>query len=47
MSTFMNEGVKIRCKAITANFFTVVGLLVEPSTAIEKNGYLDESPSSR
>ena len=36
MSTVMNEGVKMRCKAVTANLFTVVGLLVEISTAIEK-----------
>ena len=36
MSTLMNEGFKIRCKAITASFFTVVELLVEPITSIEK-----------
>ena len=36
MSTVMNEGVKIRSGAVTAKVFAVVGLLVEPSTSIEK-----------
>ena len=41
MSTVTNEGVNIRCKAVTTNVFTVVGLLVELSTAIEKSkGYI-------
>ena len=36
MSTVMNEGVKVCCKATATNFFTVVGLLVELSTATSK-----------
>ena len=47
MSNLMNKGVNIRCKAITASFFTVVWILVEPSTFIEKNSYFEEYPSSR
>ena len=35
-STVMNEGVNMQRKAVTANLFTVVGLLVEHSTAIAK-----------
>ena len=31
-----NEGVMIRCKEITDNLLTVVGLIVEPRKAIEK-----------
>ena len=31
-----NEGVMMHCKTITANFFTIVGLLVEPSPSIVK-----------
>ena len=37
MSTVINMGVKMRCKAVTTNFFTVVGLLVEHSTDIEND----------
>ena len=29
MSNVVNKGVKIHCKAVRANFFTVMGLLVE------------------
>ena len=48
MSTVMNEGVKMRCEAVTADFFTVVGLLVEPSTAIAKTkDYLEAYTSIR
>ena len=36
MSTVMNKGVEMCCKSFTANLFTVVGLLVEPSTYISK-----------
>ena len=36
ISTVINEGVKVSCKSVKANLLTVVGLLVEPSTAIEK-----------
>ena len=32
----MNKGVRMCYKAVTDNFFIVVGLLVEPSTAIAK-----------
>ena len=32
----MNEGVKISFKAVTANIFTVVVLIVEPSATITK-----------
>ena len=32
----MKEGVKVHYKAVMANFFTVVGLIVETSTAIAK-----------
>ena len=34
MPTVMNKGVNIHCKSVTENAFTLVGLLVEPSTAI-------------
>ena len=36
MSTLMNEGVDIRCKLVTTQVFTVVGLLVELGKAIAK-----------
>ena len=36
MSTVINKGVKIYFKSVTANLFTVVCLLVEPSTSILK-----------
>ena len=36
MSRVMNEGVMMRCKEITANFLTEVGLIIEPSTSIAK-----------
>ena len=36
MLTAMNEGVKMRCKSVMTNFFTIVGLLVEPGAAIAK-----------
>ena len=36
MSTVMNKGVNMSCKAVTAQVFAVVGLLVELSTVIEK-----------
>ena len=48
MSRVTNKGVMMRCKAVTANLLTVVGLPVEPSTAIAKpKGYLDASLSIR
>ena len=48
MSTVMNEEVKICCKAVTEKMFTVVGLLVELSTYIEKpKGYIEASLSIR
>ena len=38
----MNEGVELYFKAVTANLFTVLGLLVESSTPIEiPMGYLE------
>ena len=36
MSTVTNEGIKMHFKTVMANFFTAVGLLVGPSTAIAK-----------
>ena len=46
MSTVINEGVKMRCKAVTHIFKTVVGLLVEIITCIAKpKGPLEEYPS--
>ena len=48
MSMVMHEGVKISCKAVTAQFFTVVGLIVKLGTDIEKpKGYIYASPSIR
>ena len=45
MSMVMNKGVKSRFKAVMVNFFTIVGILVEPSTAIGvKSGSNEESP---
>ena len=42
MSMAMNEGVKVHYKAVTSNVLTVVVLLVETSTAIEKTkGFLE------
>ena len=42
MSTVMDEGVQMCCKSVTSNLFTVVCLLVEPITSIEKpKGYLE------
>ena len=46
MSTVMNEGVKIRCKEVTAQVFTVVGLIVEPGTEITKSKFSIEAYSS-
>ena len=44
MSKVTNEGVMMRCKVVTANLLTVVGLLVEPSIAIAKpKGSIDAS----
>ena len=46
MSTVMNKGVEIRCKAVTTHVFTVVGLLVELGTPVAKSkGYLRAYPS--
>ena len=36
MSTEMNEGVEMRCKAVTTDCFTVLGIFVELSTSIAK-----------
>ena len=48
MSTVINEGVEIHCKAVINQVFTVVGLIVELGTAIEKSkGSLDAYPSIR
>ena len=42
MSRETNKGVMMLCKAITANFLTVVGLIVENRTVIAKpKGYLE------
>ena len=44
----MNKGVEINCKAVTAQVFTVVGILVELGTSIAKSkGSIDASPSIR
>lgn len=41
-----NKGVKIHCIAVTAQVFTIVGLVVELNTSIGKtNGYIDSYPS--
>ena len=46
MSSVMNKGVKMRCKAVMNNIFIVLDLIVEPSTVIVKpNGYLEAYPS--
>ena len=37
MSMVMNDGVKMRSKAVTAIVFTVVGLIFESSTSIVKS----------
>ena len=43
----MNKGVKMRCKSVTANLFTVAGLLVETIADIAKpNVYLEASIST-
>ena len=42
MSTVINDRFKMRCKSVIYNLLIVVGLLVEPSTAIVKpKGYLE------
>ena len=41
MARVVNEVAKMCCKAVTANFFTVVVLLVEPNASIAKpKGYI-------
>ena len=45
ISTLMNKVIKTSCKSFTANFLTVLGLIVESITSIEKKGYL-EAPNS-
>ena len=48
MSTVINKRVKIHCKAVTTQVFTLVGLLVELGTAIEKSkGSLEAYSSIR
>ena len=45
MSTVTNKGVNSPCKAVTTQVFTLVGLLVELVTAIEKiKGSIEASP---
>ena len=34
ISTVLNEGVKVRFKAVRTNFFTRIGLIVELNTSI-------------
>ena len=42
ISTVMNKGVKMCCKSVMANLYTVVSLLAEPITSITKpKGYLE------
>ena len=44
----MNEVVKVYCKAVTTQVFTVVSLLVELGTSIAKSkDYIDAYPSIR
>ena len=38
ISTLMNKVIKTSCKSFTANFLTVLGLIVESITSIEKKG---------
>ena len=46
MSKVMNKGVNTSYKTVTNQVFTVVGLIVELITAIEKlKGYLEASTS--
>ena len=41
MPRVTNEGVMMRCKAVTANLLKEVGLIIETSKAIEKpEGYI-------
>ena len=48
MSIVMNEGVKMSCKSVTNNFFTLLGLLVESSTATAKpKGSIESYPYIR
>ena len=48
MSRGKNKGVIMHCKTIMANLLTLVGLIVETSTEIEKpKGSLEESLSIR
>ena len=46
ISTVINEVVKMRYKSVTANLLTVVGILVEPSAAIENPKVSLETSSS-
>ena len=46
MSRVTNEEVMMHCKAVTENLLVVVGLLFEPSTAIEKSKGLIEASLS-
>ena len=46
MSTEMNNGVKIHCKAVMTQVFTVVGLIIELGKEFEKpKGSLESPPS--
>ena len=50
MSSAKNEGINMRCKPVTTNVFTGVGLIVETCIDIENtNGYLEyiRQPSVR
>ena len=48
MSRVINKGVVMRCKAVTVDLLTVVGLLVEPIATISKPRiYLEEFISIR
>ena len=48
MSTMMDYGVKMRCKAVTVNLFTVEDLFVEPINIITKpKGFLESYISIR
>ena len=46
MSNVINKGVNMCCKAVPPNLFTVLRLIFEPITGVEKQkDYLEEFPS--
>ena len=48
MSIVTNKGVKINCKAVTTQVFSLLGLIVELGTSIERSkGSIEEYTSIR